>query len=590
MDRRKFLEKTALSGAAWAFTPHVSRLMQVHHNSLEEDRMTPGPVQGKGEMLYNNIRLPADWPPGNMDPASYEPMPVPWLQSPPEVIPIDKGRQLFVDDFLIEHSSLQRFFHKARKYDNNPVFQAETDLEKGEEGLPVACPKDGGVWWDPDDQLFKMWYEAAWIGTMAYATSTDGINWHRPELNIRPGTNQIVPGIHPDSTTVFLDHDASDPRERFKMFLRGPNWAGDDHGFIFVSADGIHWSDPVPTGLCGDRSTMFYNPFRKKWIYSIRSWNRVDLASRIGRARYYHECHDFIKGARWNLDDVVFWTGADKRDPPDLEIGEKAQLYNLSAVAYESIMLGFHQIHLGPRNEACRKKGMPKITELMLSYSRDGFHWHRPDREAFIPATRREDDWERGYVQSVGGICTIVGDQLRFYYTGFKGDPDNRHPEGMKSGMYANGSTGIAVLRRDGFASMSSRGSSGSLTTRPVIFRGSFLYVNTSCIQGELRVEILNEDHSVIPSFTADRCDPISTDSTIQPVSWNRSRDLSTLAGKNIRFRFYLKNGELFSFWISPDENGASYGYPGAGGPGFTGGVDDKGTEAYKKAAVFPAL
>ena len=112
----------------------------------------------------------------------------------------------------------------------------------------LACPKDGGVWWDPKDGIFKMWYEAAWIGKMAYATSIDGINWERPDLDIQPGSNQIITGLHPDSTTVFLDHGARDPGERFKMFLRGPNWAGDDHGFSFVSADGIHWCEPIPTG------------------------------------------------------------------------------------------------------------------------------------------------------------------------------------------------------------------------------------------------------------------------------------------------------------------------------------------------------
>ena len=44
------------------------------------------------------------------------------------------------------------------------------------------------------------------------------------------------------------------------------------------------------------------------------------------------------------------------------------------------------------------KSGLPKITELNLAYSRDGFHWDRPDRRAFIAASRA-DTWDRGYVQ-----------------------------------------------------------------------------------------------------------------------------------------------------------------------------------------------
>ena len=52
-----------------------------------------------GNPLYNGIRLPETWPPNR--PLSREPMPAPWLENPPEAIPIDVGRQLFVDDFLV---------------------------------------------------------------------------------------------------------------------------------------------------------------------------------------------------------------------------------------------------------------------------------------------------------------------------------------------------------------------------------------------------------------------------------------------------------------------------------------------------------
>src|SRR5690606_13922688 len=148
------------------------------------------------------------------------------------------------------------------------------------------------------------------------------------------------------------------------MFLRPSGTPAVKKGFCMTSPDGIHWSIPVETGLCGDRSTIFYNPFRKKWVYSIRSSG--DIANiPIGRARYYREHDDFMKGARWNLDDIVFWTGADNLDIPDPEIGDKPQLYNLSAVGYESLMLGLHEIHLGPDNEICASQGSPKITELM---------------------------------------------------------------------------------------------------------------------------------------------------------------------------------------------------------------------------------
>ncbi|MDD4756462.1 MAG: hypothetical protein PHG29_10320 [Prolixibacteraceae bacterium] len=569
MERRSFLKKSVYAGISGMIIPSLSCYSSVINS---------------GQVLYNGIRLPEIWPPADIDPDSYEPMPVPWIDSPPEVIPVDLGRQLFVDDFLIENTTLKRAFHKAVKYHGNPVLKPETKLELGDYGQPVACPKDGGVWWDPDDKIFKMWYEAGWIGTMAYATSKDGINWDRPDLDILPGTNKILPGLRPDSTTVFLDPDSPDSGQKFKMFFRGPNFLDKYNGYAMVSGDGIHWSNPIKTGYCGDRSTMFYNPFRKKWVYSIRSGG--ELRSGHGRARYYREHDDFLKGAEWSSKDIVFWTGADRLDPPDPVIGNNAQLYNLSAVAYESIMLGIHEIHLGPPNEVCQKQGIPKITELKLSFSRDGFHWHRPDREAFIPATRTPGSWERGYLQPAGGICTVVGDQLWFYYIGFRGDPANLNADGMKSGMYANGSTGIAVLRRDGFASMYSD-EKGVLTTRPVTFNGKYLFVNCDCPNGELKVELLDDRNSVITDFSAENCLPVSEDTTCKMVRWHGSKDLSKMAGKKVRFRFHITNGHIYSFWVSPSQSGSSNGYVAGGGPGFSGSVDNAGKSHYRAAKSF---
>ncbi|RLC28468.1 MAG: hypothetical protein DRH37_09435, partial [Deltaproteobacteria bacterium] len=160
--------------------------------------------KNEGEVLYNGIRLPKVWPPEQIDPTSRKPMPVPYLDFPPPVIPMDVGRQLLVDDFLIEKTDLTRTFHYPEKYAGNPVLKAENDLEEGPGNkLAGACPKSGGLWWDPEEQLFKLWYEAGWLGTICYATSMDGIHWDRPELDILPGYNQVLPfGLKPDSWTV----------------------------------------------------------------------------------------------------------------------------------------------------------------------------------------------------------------------------------------------------------------------------------------------------------------------------------------------------------------------------------------------------
>ena len=146
-----------------------------------------------GERLYNGIVLPQEWPPRTVNPRDTAPMAVPYLKCPPKIVPIDVGRQLFVDDFLIATTTLRRVCHQPKKFGGNPILKPETPLELHGDKNSAAVPKSGGVWWNPAERIFKMWYEAGWIGTICYATSPDGLNWTRPSLDVRPGTNQVLP-------------------------------------------------------------------------------------------------------------------------------------------------------------------------------------------------------------------------------------------------------------------------------------------------------------------------------------------------------------------------------------------------------------
>ena len=208
---------------------------------------------------------------------------------------------------------------------------------------------------------------------------------------------------------------------------------------------------------------------------------------------------------------------------------------------------------------------------MCTGFSRDGFHWHRPDHRALIPVSETQGDWNWGNVQSAGGCCLIVGDQLYFYVSGragVKGSP--------ASGV---STTGLAVLRRDGFASMGAGVKERALVTRPVTFRGKHLFVNVAAKGGELRAEVLDKDSRVIRGLTRDDCVPVRQDSTRAEVTW-KGGDLARLRGQAVRFRFYLSNGELYAFWVSPEKTGASHGYVAAGGPGLTGVKDTVGDKA----------
>ena len=221
-------------------------------------------------------------------------------------IRIDVGRQLFVDDYLILIRRSSVTFHKPRIHEASPVLSPETPLEMNNGYCPVASPFQDGVFYDPKDRLYKIWYQAGWFDGTAYAYSEDGLKWIRPDLRIEVGTNRVLPRRDPyqrDGAGVWLDLETTNPAERLKMFVfsrkrpqtqfhYGELYAGPTEsqgGTVFTSADGIHWTERQATGPCGDNTNFFYNPFRHTWFYSIRTMNKR------GRIRSYRECEDFVK-------------------------------------------------------------------------------------------------------------------------------------------------------------------------------------------------------------------------------------------------------------------------------------------------------
>lgn len=521
----------------------------------------------KPEVLYNGVELSLPWPPPYRDPNSAEPMPVPYLQKKPRSILIDVGRQLFVDDFLIESTTLKRTFHQAKKFEGNPVFKAESDRElgpstQGERGEEATTfTGQGGVFYDPAEKHFKMFYVAGWRGPLSLATSTDMKTWTRHGPLLPEGLRWTGPKLTTGGSDncVWLDLNATNPAERIKFITCWLHVPKEQRPMGFMHSlhvsDGKTWSDAVTTSIAADDyCSFFFNPFRQKWCFSIKK------GTPRGRSRYYLESDEFLKGADWGKS--VFWTNADRLDLPEPQgrypgAGDTPQLYSLNAVAYESLMVGMHYIHRGPKNEICDKGKFPKLLDLELGFSRDGFHWDRPDRRGFITGSRTEGSWDRAYLHSTAGVFVVLDDQLVFPYMGTSGIAPSGH-----RGMYTGGSIGLATLRRDGFASMDGP---GVLTTRHMKFKGKHFFVN---LNGEMKVEVIDEADKVVATS-----EPVSGDHTKQRIELP---GLAAHVGKRVQFRFHVANGSLYSFWISSEPNGTSNGYVGAGGPDFNGVRDDR--------------
>ena len=243
----------------------------------------------------------------------------------------------------------------------------------------------GGLARDPAAGLFKTWYgcKCAAFG-LCYATSRDGRTFDRPKLRPTGVPNCVLfppaPGVErSDGGEVVLDLEEPDPSRRYKMaekpycsaagpcaFCRDPDQqaAGGlgaaagamNLGWrLLASADGVSgWRVLVnKTGLTGDAGTVFKNPFRNRWVFSIKAV--ADQGSptpenghlgTLDRWRMYHDSADLFGPAaddRWGPAEPVPWLCADALDQPWLgstklhTAGPYPGLYVFGAAACESL-------------------------------------------------------------------------------------------------------------------------------------------------------------------------------------------------------------------------------------------------------------
>lgn len=446
------------------------------------------------------------------------------------MINISQGRQLFVDDALVSSYSgtLVRKYHQPQYHGASPMLGPDRPWEETHINGGFAIPFSDGVRWNPANARFECHYMAGLFGERhtCFAYSYDGILWIKPSIDVE-GTNKVLSeGIWRDSQSVV--RDPADADWPWKLVTFRPGGIATE-GTVRFSRNGIWW-DRVAGNCppCGDRSTVFYDPFRQKWVYSIRAGGEVGGPP---RHRLYNASNTIVPET-WN---PVYWVGADGLDLP----GTTApQLYNLDVAAYESLLVGLFCIYHGDRNDA------PKLVDVHVGWSRDGFTWVRSPNRAtpFLPMGDA-GSWNYGNVQSVGGCYVTSGDYMGFYASGRAGVPG--------SPAHGRSSMGMAYFRRDGFASVEG---TGTLTTSIIQFTGRHLFVNANATN--FRVEILSPDLSV--SYITSHL--WSGNYTKGHVGFPIA-DLGAGIGQPLRLRFHLHGGQLYSFWVANDPTGRSGGY-----------------------------
>ena len=228
-------------------------------------------------------------------------------------------------------------------------------------------------------------------------------------------------------------------------------------------------------------------------------------------------------------------------------------IYNFAAFRYEGIYIGLPMMfyQTGPHPKYPNQDG---YEEIQIVCSRDLQNWKRlGNRRSFIDNSRPGGgsyDW----TGMIGPSSAVQrGDELWFYYSGFKGT----HEDMDYVGEYPNGqmvldpsrdldksAVCLAVLRRDGFISLDAGEQAGTIQTEPFKVSGDQLLVNVNALKGELRVEMLDGVGQVVAQSK-----PLTGDLPREPVKWAKG-NIAELKGQIVSLRFILRNGQFYSYWL----------------------------------------
>lgn len=471
--------------------------------------------------------------------------------------PIELGpkKQLFLDDYLIaSKTNVTLRIHPAEKSRDNPVIR---QTEPWEDPFNIVY---GSVLRDGDK--YKAWYKSG--PGVSYAESDDGVHWVKPALDL-VAVNGVKTNIlfrckdethGPDTQPyyhelfgVYQDPRETDAARRYKMGYLSIDWEykgpregrfreGQRRGLgVAGSPDGIHWTliDSFATEAIVDGATHWmFDPARGKTVLYGRTlktppeieaaWSKYDWYKNwySGRAVGRIESLDF---AKWNVTAPmaapVVMT-ADLQDIPGTEI------YSLMVFPYESVYIGLVQVFLA----------LPEapVLDVQLAVSHDGEHFTRVgDRSAFIP-TGPVGSWDRFNQALANNPPLIVGDELRFYYSGrtYRHSPYAGKDTGPRAG-----SIGLATIPRDRFTSLDASFDGGEIVTKPLTLTSERVHINAKSDFGEIVIEALDPAGQSIA-----RSKPIHRDSLDTKIEWEGAE----LKGPVV-FRILLKNACLYALW-----------------------------------------
>ena len=339
-----------------------------------------------------------------------------------EALSIGAEPQLFVDDAIVSAKrGVVRTLHPGKKL-AQPVLLPDRPWEGGRVYI------NGTVHFDADAQQFRMWY-LTHIGRghqhrapglrerqgdlILYATSSDGLNWEKPELGLHEfdgsrANNILIFDKH--SPTVIAD-EAADPSERYKMAAW--DWSRDQFGYwVAHSADGLVWNayDVNPILMNSTETleaiTVAHHSRTGEYFAFHRRWG--DIGGFDRRLIAVCTSRNFLD---WSEPELII-VSDEEDDAWTQDPEQRGEFYGMSGFVYGDQFLGFLPVFNVYRDMRGQEVGAVQSPwdgpiEAQLVHSRDGRRWERfADRSPIITRGGRGASTPVAFsVQPTGRSC-----------------------------------------------------------------------------------------------------------------------------------------------------------------------------------------
>ena len=483
-------------------------------------------------------------------------------------------KHMFLDDRCIKKmDGTKLVLNQPQKYQGNPVIGPGTLWEKGKE---VGCIHT--LLYDEEEKLFKAWYTLGWNpafgkeqkywNVLAYAVSTDGINWEKPNLGLvefRGSKNNNILFEKDMNGIVIKDPSETRAERKYKMVFVLPqegSFAGTYQSLhAAYSPDGINWKIPLHKEkhwpyLFHSELPFNTNPIMPEGTDAVSSYSwywDADLRRYVALLR-----------PTWNVprcvcmsesDDFVHWTprktilAPDEQDPDHV-----TNFHGFTVMKYDEYYIGLIQVFhtyddseywLTHHGYPSDRKNNFGCFDIQLAISYDGRNWKRAgNRDVFIP-TGGENSIDSGLIIPIHQPF-ILNDEIWIYYRAFQ--EDHSFPDILKKGK--NRSVGLAKLRKDGFISVDAK-KEGTILTRNLRTVPNDIFLNADANKGKILVEVVNPPGDVIKGFSKNDCIPFTGDSLEHMVAWKHGKRIVSIVNElygGICLRFYLENAKLYSF------------------------------------------